>query len=226
MFYDLFSGNDVLADDCANVVPDLSHLLSDDELTEILPEGSPYAEAVILDGEELTPDMALIIASMNWETMMRNTAAYLFTDWYYYATNPDREHGYNNRQREIKQLADAMLVLARKGSVEVKTTLAQVWHMPGMVFDALIVAPATDVACALVRNKTVCGEDLSRAVRYGGSAACRVAVCERAADLSDEILRSIADEKIFAMCRGVKVDADVVEAARAELERRRAATGE
>lgn len=39
MFYDLFSGNDVLADDCANVVPDLSRLLSDDELTEILPEG-------------------------------------------------------------------------------------------------------------------------------------------------------------------------------------------
>lgn len=225
MFYDLFSGNDVLADDCANVVPDLSRLLSDDELTEILPEGSPYAEAVILDGEELTPDMALIIASLNWEMMMRNTAAYLATDWYYYATNHDYERNYN-RQREIKQLADAMLVLARKGSVEVKTTLAQVWHMPGMVFDALIVAPATDVACALVRNKTVCGEDLSRAVKYGGSAACRVAVCERAADLSDEILRSIADEKIFAMCRGVKVDADVVEAARAELERRRAATGE
>lgn len=225
MFYDLFSGNDVLADDCANVVPDLSRLLSDDELTEILPEGSPYAEAVILDGEELTPDMALIIASLNWEMMMRNTAAYLATDWYYYATNHDYERNYN-RQREIKQLADAMLMLARKGSVEVKTTLAQVWHMPGMVFDALIVAPATDVACALVRNKTVSGEDLGRAVKYGGSAACRVAVCERAADLSDEILRSIADEKIFAMCRGVKVDADVVEAARAELERRRAATGE
>lgn len=47
-------------------------------------------------------------------------------------------------------------------------------------------------------------------------------VSERAADLSDEILRSIADEEIFAMCRGVDVDADVVEAARAELERRRA----
>lgn len=78
MFYDLFE-DDVLADDCANVVPDLSRLLSDDELTEILPEGSPYAEAVILDGEELTPDMALIIASLNWETMMRNTAAYLAT---------------------------------------------------------------------------------------------------------------------------------------------------
>lgn len=90
MFYDLFCDDDVLADDCANVVPDLSRLLSDDELTEILPEGSPYAEAVILDGEELTPDMALIVASLNWETMMRNTAAYLFTDWYYYATNPDR----------------------------------------------------------------------------------------------------------------------------------------
>lgn len=63
MFYDLFCDDDVLADDCANVVPDLSRLLSDDELTEILPEGSPYAEAVILDGEELTPDMALIVAS-------------------------------------------------------------------------------------------------------------------------------------------------------------------
>lgn len=112
--------------------------------------------------------MALIVASLNWETMMRNTAAYLFTDWYYYATNPDREHDYNNRQRDIKQLADAMLVLARKGSVEVKTTLAQVWNMPGMVFEALIVAPDADVACALVRNKTVCGEDLSRAVKYGG----------------------------------------------------------
>lgn len=85
-----------------------------------------------------------------------------------------------------------------------------------------LVVAVNCVACALVRNKTVCGEDLSRAVKYGGSAACRVAVCERAADLSDEILRSIADEKIFAMCRGVKVDADVVEAARAELERRRA----
>lgn len=226
MFYDLFCDDDVLADDCANVVPNLSRLLSDDELTEILPEGSPYAEAVILDGEELTPDMALIVASMNWETMMRNTAAYLFTDWYYYATNPDREHDYNNRQREIKQLADAMLVLARKGSVEVKTTLAQVWNMPGMVFEALIVTPDADVACALVRNKTVCGEDLSRAVKYGGSAACRVAVCERAADLTDEILRAIADEKIFAMCRGVKVDADVVEAARVELDRRGAAVGE
>lgn len=45
-------------------------------------------------------------------------------------------------------------------------------------------------------------------------------------NLSDEILRAIADEEIFAMCRGVKVDADVVEAARAELERRRAASGE
>lgn len=226
MFYDLFCDDDVLADDCANVVPDLSSLLSDDELTEILPEGSPYAEAVLLDGEELTPDVALIIASLNWETMMRNAAAYLFTDWYYYATNPDREHDYNNRPREIKQLADAMLVLARKGSVEVKTTLAQVWNMPGMVFDALIVAPDADVACALVRNKTVCGEDLSRAVKYGGSAACRVAVCERAADLTDEILRAIADEKIFAMCRGVKVDADVAEAARVELDRRGAAVGE
>ena len=226
MFYDLFCDDDVLADDCANVVPGLSRLLSDDELTEILPEGSPYAEAVILDGEELTPDMSLIVASMNWETMMRNTAAYLFTDWYYYATNPDSEHDYNNRQREIKQLADAMLVLARKGSVEVKTTLAQVWNMPGMVFEALIVAPDADVACALVRNKTVCGEDLSRAVKYGGSAACRVAVCERAADLTDEILRAIADEKIFAMCRGVKVDADVAEAARVELDRRGAAVGE
>lgn len=225
MFYDLFSGNDVLADDCANVVPDLSRLLSDDELTEILPEGSPYAEAAILDGEELTPDIALIIASLNWETMMRNTAAYLFTDWYYYATNPDYERNYN-RPREIKQLADAMLMLARKGSVEVKTTLAQVWHMPGMVFDALIAAPAADVACALVRNKTVCGEDLGCAVKYGGSAACRIAVFERAADLSDEILRAIADEKIFAMCRGVKVDVDVAEAARVELERRRTAVGE
>lgn len=79
---------------------------------------------------------------------------------------------------------------------------------------------------ASVRNKTVCGEDLSRAVKYGGSAACRVAVCERAADLSDEILRAIADGKIFAMCRGVKVDADVVEAARVELDRRGAAVGE
>lgn len=226
MFCDLFCDDDVLADDCANVVPDLSRLLSDDELTEILPEGSPYAEAVILDGEELTPDMALIIASLNWETMMRNTAAYLFTNWYYYATNPDREHGYNNRQREIKQLADAMLVLARKGSVEVKTALAQVWHMPGMVFDALIAAPAADVACALVRNKTVSGERLSSTVKYGGSAACRVAVFERADDLSDEILRAIADEEIFAMCRGVKVDADVVDAARVELDRRRAAAGE
>lgn len=39
MFYDLFCDDDVLADDCANVVPDLSRLLSDDELTEILPEG-------------------------------------------------------------------------------------------------------------------------------------------------------------------------------------------
>lgn len=39
MFYDLFE-DDVFADDCANVVPDLSSLLSDDELTEILPEGS------------------------------------------------------------------------------------------------------------------------------------------------------------------------------------------
>lgn len=107
-----------------------------------------------------------------------------------------------------------------------KVILAQVWHMPGAVFDALIVAPAADVACALVRNKTVCGEDLGCAVKYGGSAACRVAVCERADDLSDEILRAIADEEIFAMCRGVKVDADVVEAARAELERRRAASGE
>lgn len=219
MFYDLFE-DDVLTDDCANVVPDLSRLLSDDELTDILPEGSPYAEAVILDGEELTPNMALIVASLDWETMMRNTAAYLFTDWYYYATNPDYGRDYN-RPREIKQLADAMLVLAREGSVEVKTTLAQVWHMPGAVFDALIVAPAADVACALVRNKTVCGEALSRAVEYGGSAACRVAVCERAADLSDEILHAIADEEIFAMCRGVEADADVVEAARAELERRR-----
>lgn len=226
MFYDLFGDNDVLADDCANVVPDLSRLLSDDELTEILPEGSPYGEAVILDGEELTPGMALIIASMNWETMMRNTAAYLFTDWYYYATNPDREHGYNNRQHEIKQLADAMLVLARKGSPEVKATLAQVWNMPDAVFDALIAAPAVDVVCALVRNKTVSGERLSSAVKYGGSAACCVAVFERAADLSDEILCAIADEEIFAMCRGVKVDADVVEAARVELERRRAAAGE
>ena len=49
---------------------------------------------------------------------------------------------------------------------------------------------------------------------------------ERAADLSDEILRAIADGKIFAMCRGVKVDADVVEAARVELDRRGAAVGE
>lgn len=47
-----------------------------------------------------------------------------------------------------------------------------------------------------------------------------------AADLSDEILRAIADGKIFAMCRGVKVDADVVEAARVELDRRGAAVGE
>jgi uncharacterized protein (DUF2336 family) len=224
MLCDLFEG-DVLTEDCANVVPDLSRLLSDDELTKILPEGAPYREAVILDGEELTPDMALIIASMNWETMMRNTAAYLATDWYYYVTNPDYEHDYN-RPREIKQLADVMLVLARKGSVEVKATLAQVWHMPGAVFDALIVAPDADVACALVRNKTVSGEDLGRAVKYGGSAACRVAVCERAADLTDEILRSVADEKIFAMCRGVTVDADVVEAARVELERRRTDVGE
>lgn len=38
MFYDLFE-DDVLAGDCANVVPDLSRLLSDDELTEILPGG-------------------------------------------------------------------------------------------------------------------------------------------------------------------------------------------
>lgn len=119
-----------------------------------------------------------------------------------------------------------MLVLARKGSVEVKAILAQVWHMPGAVFDALIVAPAADVACALVRNKTVCGEDLGCAVTYGGSAACRIAVFERAADLSDEILRAIADEKIFAMCRGVKVDVDVAEEARVELERRRTAVGE
>lgn len=87
-------------------------------------------------------------------------------------------------------------------------------------------APAADVACALVRNKSVSGERLSSAVTYGGSAACRVAVFERAADLTDEILRSVADEEIFAMCRGVKVDADVVEAARVELERRRAASGE
>lgn len=211
---------------CANVVPDLSRLLDDDELTEILPEGSPYAEAVILDGEELTPDMALIIASLNWETMMRNTADYLVRDWHYYATNPDGEYNYNNRPREIKQLADAMLVLARKGSTEVKATLAHTWHMPGMVFDALIAAPAADVACALVRNKTVSGERLSSAVKYGGSAACRVAVCECASDLSDEILRVIADEEIFAMCRGVEVDADVVEAARVELGRRRATVGE
>ena len=224
MFYDLFE-DDVLTKDCANAVPNLSRLLSDDELTDILPEGSPYAEAVILDGEELTPEKALIVASLNWETMMRNTAAYLATDWYYYATNPDYTHDYN-RPREIKQLADAMLVLARKGSTEVKTTLAQVWRMPGMVFDALIVAPDADVACALVRNKTVCGEDLSSAVTYGGSAACRIAVFERAADLSDEILRAIADEEIFAMCRGVKVDVDVAEAARVELERRRTAVGE
>lgn len=222
MFY---YDDDVLTDDCANVVPDLSRLLDDDELTEILPDGSPYGEAVILDGEELTPNMALIIASLNWETMMRNTAAYLATDWYYYATNPDYEHDYN-RPREINQLADAMLVLARKGSVVVKTALAQVWNMPGMVFDALIVNPDADVACALVRNKTVSGEDLGRAVTYGGSESCRVAVFERAADLSDEILRAIADEEIFARRRGVKVDADVVEAARVELERRRAAAGE
>lgn len=33
MFYDLFE-DDVLADDCANVVPDLSRLLSDDEKGE------------------------------------------------------------------------------------------------------------------------------------------------------------------------------------------------
>ena len=38
MFYDLFE-DDVLTDDCANVVPDLSRLLSGDELTDILPEG-------------------------------------------------------------------------------------------------------------------------------------------------------------------------------------------
>lgn len=80
--------------------------------------------------------------------------------------------------------------------------------------------------CALVRNKTVSGERLSSAVKYGGSAACRVAVFERADDLSDEILRAIASEEIFAMCRGVKVDADVAEAARAELERRCTAVGE
>lgn len=48
MFYDLFE-DDVLTEDCANVVPNLSRLLNDDELTEILPEGSPYAEAVILE---------------------------------------------------------------------------------------------------------------------------------------------------------------------------------
>lgn len=127
MFYDLFCDDDVLSDDCANVVPDLSRLLSDDELTEILPEGSPYRELILDDEGDNRPELLLAVASMDVEDMLVSAAVAAGALWEEGAEGEDAEN-----------LERTLVLFAASDMSKVREAVGRVRGLPVSAFAALV----------------------------------------------------------------------------------------
>jgi hypothetical protein len=163
MFYDLFE-DDVLADDCANVVPDLSCLLSDDELTEILPEGSPYRELVLNDGGDNRPELLLAVASMDVEELLVSAVVAAGARW------EDGSEG-----EDTGRLERALVLFAASNMSKVREAVGRVRGLPGLAVAALadgsrhvrdnalsFVAMQADVSPDVLHTIAVLGNDFAK----------------------------------------------------------------